>query len=447
MYTLKGLELETTRKCNLKCAHCMKGEAQNITITKEIIDRLFEEIGDCEEITLLGGEPLLEIDIIDYLVDCIIKYRWNISHFSLTTNGTILDDRICIILEKLCSSIKGCGALLRISDDSFHDREQSQKAYSYYKPLVDSINRKLRYNSVLCLYLTSYEDKFRPPFLIYSGNAEEYINNNLDKLLSEKEPIVHPIIINHRIKIIGEVVYCDLTLFANGNVGTYEDRSFEYQDKTSIGNILKEDIKTILNRHNDNCLLKCEEAVYLSRNKYDFLLTSGAAEDTVLFINNVRLIYNKLFDNRKLAKKLFKYVPAQDIIDNIPMHPSSTEKMKYIKFMELLFNSRFNYQNIENELIASLDKPNLHKLMELCETHSANDIRNRCILLGTKTVLEDDNVFIIPDFQFGTKEDLLKSEAFKKLSDLNDECRSGKRQYENDKVYFCDDIESTFMPI
>lgn len=57
-------------------------------------------------------------------------------------------------------------------------------------------------------------------------------------------------------------------------------------------------------------------------------------------------------------------------------------------------------------LRASLDKPNLHKL-----------------------------------------EDLLKSEAFKKLSDLNDEDRSGKRQYENDKVYFCDDIESKCIPI
>ena len=27
--------VEVTRKCNLKCEHCMRGEAQNVTLTKE----------------------------------------------------------------------------------------------------------------------------------------------------------------------------------------------------------------------------------------------------------------------------------------------------------------------------------------------------------------------------------------------------------------------------
>ena len=30
--------LEITRRCQLKCAHCMRGDAQNLDMSEEIID-------------------------------------------------------------------------------------------------------------------------------------------------------------------------------------------------------------------------------------------------------------------------------------------------------------------------------------------------------------------------------------------------------------------------
>ena len=38
------LSVEITRKCQLKCAHCMKGEAQNIDMSVEVIDKLLESV-------------------------------------------------------------------------------------------------------------------------------------------------------------------------------------------------------------------------------------------------------------------------------------------------------------------------------------------------------------------------------------------------------------------
>ena len=38
------LALQVTRRCNLRCDLCGKGEPQNIDITTEIIDKTFDEV-------------------------------------------------------------------------------------------------------------------------------------------------------------------------------------------------------------------------------------------------------------------------------------------------------------------------------------------------------------------------------------------------------------------
>ena len=40
----KELAIEVTRRCNMQCSHCMRGHAENHTISKEVVDRLFDEV-------------------------------------------------------------------------------------------------------------------------------------------------------------------------------------------------------------------------------------------------------------------------------------------------------------------------------------------------------------------------------------------------------------------
>lgn len=85
----KELAIEVTRRCNMKCSHCMRGPAENHTISKEVVDRLFDEVSTIGTLLLTGGEPFLEPEMIDYIFDAIIKRNIPIIRISVVTNGTI----------------------------------------------------------------------------------------------------------------------------------------------------------------------------------------------------------------------------------------------------------------------------------------------------------------------------------------------------------------------
>lgn len=93
---VKCISVELTRRCNMKCAFCERGDAQNLNISKEVIDKLLDM---CEKIDVMsfrlnGGEPLLNKDGLIYLIDEIIRRKINCTQFQLFTNGTIQDKDI-----------------------------------------------------------------------------------------------------------------------------------------------------------------------------------------------------------------------------------------------------------------------------------------------------------------------------------------------------------------
>lgn len=63
-YRFHELNIEITRKCNKRCVHCMRGEAQELTMSKEIIDRIFDDVLDVKRIVFGNGEALLEVERI-----------------------------------------------------------------------------------------------------------------------------------------------------------------------------------------------------------------------------------------------------------------------------------------------------------------------------------------------------------------------------------------------
>lgn len=86
--------LEVVAACNLTCTHCFAGTLprRGALLTTAELDRLFAELAGlgCFRLNLTGGEPLLRRDLLE-LVDLAAGHGL---HCTLTSNGTLLDERL-----------------------------------------------------------------------------------------------------------------------------------------------------------------------------------------------------------------------------------------------------------------------------------------------------------------------------------------------------------------
>lgn len=102
-YWLKCLSVELTRRCNMRCKFCSRGDAQNLDMPNNVIDKILDEIQffDLYTLRLNGGEPFLAKDGMIYLINEIIRRNVKLYEAAIFTNGTIQDDDIKNALIKL----------------------------------------------------------------------------------------------------------------------------------------------------------------------------------------------------------------------------------------------------------------------------------------------------------------------------------------------------------
>ncbi|MGN0413027.1 MAG: radical SAM protein [Lachnospiraceae bacterium] len=90
----------TTTKCNAKCYYCFEKdlirETMNISIADKVIERIINKQGNARQLTItwFGGEPLLNMDIMDY-ISCELKQKLpsDVKYNTfMITNGMLFDE-------------------------------------------------------------------------------------------------------------------------------------------------------------------------------------------------------------------------------------------------------------------------------------------------------------------------------------------------------------------
>lgn len=141
---VQNLIIEVTRKCNMHCAHCMRGDAQNKDLQLYQLTKFLEQIDEIGNITFTGGEPTLNLDAIQHTLNICRKLQIPVSDFYIVTNGKVVSNRFLNLMidwYTYCISCNGdvevCGVAL--SKDEFHEpippiNEAKLRALSFYRP-------------------------------------------------------------------------------------------------------------------------------------------------------------------------------------------------------------------------------------------------------------------------------------------------------------------------
>lgn len=247
---IENLCIEVTRKCNMRCAHCLRGAAQSIDIENDYIDELLRHCDDgigC--LTFTGGEPTLNLESIEHTLQII---RWRnipLGGFYVVTNGKVYRRRLTEILDGIypyCYEHELCG--LAVSNDEFHQLFQNKKFYS----TVDRYHYRDKYLDFEREYFRPREKwvDFNQTRLIDEGRAKSL--HGYHKIKETKSSIEDAIHLSYNI-ICGT-----LYLNAKGYLIDGCDWSYHSQESRAISHIKK--WETFLHTIPD--LTDYEQAVY-----------------------------------------------------------------------------------------------------------------------------------------------------------------------------------------
>lgn len=227
-----SLILETTRRCNMACSHCLRGDAQELDMTEEMLPLILRDVASIDNLTFSGGEPSLNVPFIRQTLNFCRSHKIPVYGFYLVTNGKKVTDDFLTCLVEWYSYCIGCGGEaelcgVALSKDTFHEdipreNEWKLRAFSFFRAedkATDFTNTAL-INEGRALELPNTVWKKRG---LTSSPLEASFDKDTDTIFVES----------------------DLYIGANGSVKTYCDSAFD-NDTYTIGNLHEEALTDII---------------------------------------------------------------------------------------------------------------------------------------------------------------------------------------------------------
>lgn len=118
---INNLIVEVTRRCNLQCDHCLRGDTQELDMPTAYIDKLLEQVSGISTVCFTGGEPSLNVSIMRYFLLQLKNRNIGLGSFYIATNGISIDTEFvvtCLKLYTYCDEKDMCR--VDISNDYYH---------------------------------------------------------------------------------------------------------------------------------------------------------------------------------------------------------------------------------------------------------------------------------------------------------------------------------------
>ena len=367
-----GLSLEITRRCNLDCAHCMRGDPQDMDMSREVIDALLDNIKVVKIINLTGGEPLLAPDVIEYLVDQIIERQLMVLDIGLVTNGTIVDDRAIRVIralnrysEYLNNVIKGelkleenIPCVIGVSDDIYHDNIRTiniDDTIAMYNKYAGSNVDIKKHEKVKKLETDKGE-------LISEGRAEKIgcIHRSCDICNAG----------NRRLKTNDGFIECEVSICANGNVLFLSELSYKHEDDMAEGNILENTLFEIIYEHQWSNYMTCGEiddfftGTFLARRYKDELDIDMDDKEIKDVVNTLKEGIKLKNNTCNMIHKIMPYLNYEEVVDCADAYMCLTTDSNYIRAMRDFFgNYKIKYP--EDWVYSKVEQQKIYEIYKL----------------------------------------------------------------------------------
>lgn len=131
---IRNLSIEVTRRCNMACSHCMRGNAMALDISHASIRNVLCRVRGVHSINITGGEPSLNVKAMRYLLSCLKRRGIPVDRFYIVTNGSLSSispdfiETCCALYDYQTEKVEDIGRhMLELSDDRFHNNAEREK--------------------------------------------------------------------------------------------------------------------------------------------------------------------------------------------------------------------------------------------------------------------------------------------------------------------------------
>lgn len=152
---IENLMIEVTRRCNMACPHCLRGEAQDMDISFAVLENLLARVDSIRELVFTGGEPSLNPDAMLETLRLCKVHRIPVQTVWIATNGRQLPDRFIKACHKWnaytvktyydspYSKISGSEILTRIMKDRSQEGYVERECGCYTAVSLDMFHEDL----------------------------------------------------------------------------------------------------------------------------------------------------------------------------------------------------------------------------------------------------------------------------------------------------------------
>lgn len=179
-YSLSGLAIEVTRRCNLNCGHCLRGESVQKDLNLRKFHDFLNGIVWIDSIHLTGGEPFASINTLNGIINILEYKKVGFGGFSIVTNCSLINDEAIKTLKKMFMLSKHDNSYIHVSKDSYHGWDE---------------NRENNLSRLKSEFSDVYVDENKHPKILRMGKAVEFGDVEPDRFeykfgLLKQEPSV-----------------------------------------------------------------------------------------------------------------------------------------------------------------------------------------------------------------------------------------------------------------